>query len=433
MLEQKVAERTAQLETQVKQLSAISFITQMVASTRDPQAALEIVAREMVNLFDAHSSGIALRSENKKELTVVVHYSRDNNAISTVGTIIPLAENPATREVIETGKTIVVHQPQMNYLTETSHEIQPERQTVCLMILPLLARGQVIGAIGVDTIESDRKFTTDELMLAEVVAAQLAGIIQNVKSVDADLQQAYGRLKELDKLKSSFIGIITHELRSPFVAADLSIQLLYRYLDRGMHSELLNQIKRLDQELIEGRRMIDSLISFASLMSKQGHLFLEATDIESLTRDAIRHLVQIMEARQIEISLDFAPELSAVYLDQQRISEAIHHLVHNAIKFNRRGGTVKVSCRAEASEIIFRVEDTGIGIPPEKLDTIWQAFAQTVDDVQRGVEGLGLGLALVKSAVEAHGGTISVKSTVDKGSIFEFRLPLRSDHKAQGT
>jgi adenylate cyclase len=424
-LEKKVAERTAQLETQLKRLEKLNFITQMVASAHDTQSALEIVAREMVHLLNARNSGIALLNEDRTELAVVADYSADPEEPSRVGIVLPLAGNPASAQVVNTGHSILIRQPQTSNLTESVHDILRAYQTECLLILPLLARGQVIGTIGIDTNEPGREFSPDEIMLAEMVAVQIAGVIQNVRLFDQDLQQAYQQLKELDDLKSSFIGVITHELRSPFVAADLSVQLLYRYAERGMLAEVLDQIKRLDEELAEGRRMIDSIISFAALMSKQGELFLEETDIETLTRETTTPLEKLVEARQIRLIFKFNPTLPQIYLDQQRMGEAIHHLIHNAIKFNRQGGLVEVDCWPRDSRIFFRVKDTGRGIPTSKLATIWQAFAQAADDVQRGMEGVGLGLALVKSAVEAHGGEVSAMSKLNVGSTFGFWLPIK--------
>jgi adenylate cyclase len=424
-LEEKVVERTAQLEARVKQLESLNFITQMVASAHDTQSALEIVAKEMVHLLNARNSGIALLNEERTALTVVADYSQNPEEPSRVGIILPLAGNPSSSQVVNTGQSMVISQPQTSPWTESIHDVLRIYRTECLMILPLLARGQVIGTIGIDTDTEDREFSQDEVMLAEMVAIQIAGILQNVRLFDKDLQQAYQQLKELDRLKTSFIGVITHELRSPFVAADLSVQLLYRYAERHMFDEVLDQIKRLDQELGEGRRMIDTIISFASLMSKQGELFLEETNIEVLTRDTTAPLEKIVEARQINLSFNFSPSLPKVYVDQQRISEAIHHLIHNAIKFNRQGGSVEVSCWPRDSKIFFRVKDTGRGIPANKLATIWQAFTQAADDVQRGLEGVGLGLALVKSAVEAHGGEVSAMSKVNIGSTFGFWIPVK--------
>ena len=425
-LEQKVAARTVQLETQVKQLASVNFITQMVASARDTTTALETVAREMVHLFGVRSSGITLLNEARTELQVVAFFTQDPSEPSVIGTIIPLQGNPASAQVVETGKSIVIRDPQESHLTEASHDMLRERKIEYMMILPLLAKGQVIGTIGLDANQPGYEFSSDEVLLAEVLAAQLAGIIQNVRSFDEDIQRAYEQLQDLDRLKSSFIGVITHELRSPFVAANLSVQLLYRYLEAGMYDELLDQIKRLDEELVEGHQMINTLISFASLMSKQGDLFLEETDLATLAEDATFPLARLVEARHIKLTYDFSPDLPKVYIDQQRISEAIHHLVHNAIKFNKIGGSVKITGYATSSKVIFEVKDTGEGVSPEKFGTIWNAFSQTADAVQRGLEGLGLGLALVKAAIEAHGGKVTVVSKVGQGSIFGFWLPVTS-------
>ncbi|MCB0167916.1 MAG: HAMP domain-containing histidine kinase, partial [Anaerolineae bacterium] len=184
--------------------------------------------------------------------------------------------------------------------------------------------------------------------------------------------------------------------------------------------------KRLDEELVEGHQMINTLISFASLMSKQGDLFLEETDLATLAQDATSHLARLVEARHIDLTYEFTADLPQVYIDQQRISEALHHLVHNAIKFNTIGGSVKIVGYATSSRVIVEVKDTGEGVPSEKLGTIWNAFSQTADAVQRGLEGLGLGLALVKAAVEAHGGKVTVISKVGQGSTFGFWLPIKS-------
>src|SRR5688572_17654880 len=125
--------------------------------------------------------------------------------------------------------------------------------------------------------------------------------------------------------------------------------------------------------------MIESVISFASLMIKQGDLFLEETDIAALAREITTPLQKMATARNITLAFHFPANLPHIRLDQQRIGEAIYHLVHNALKFNQNGGSVIVSCRSIGSHLLFKVDDTGSGIPPEKLISIWDAFIQTVD------------------------------------------------------
>jgi signal transduction histidine kinase len=180
-LQEQVAHRTAQLEARVVQLAALNRITQTVASVRDLHTALEIVAREMGQLLNASHTGIALLNLAHTELKVVTEYTRDAADSHTVGIVIPLAGNLSSAQVIQTGQSIVLSQAQLTPQTEPTYHLMYSRQVQSLLIVPLLARGEVIGTIGVLTDETGRKFTPVEVTLAETVAGQIAGAIENAQ------------------------------------------------------------------------------------------------------------------------------------------------------------------------------------------------------------------------------------------------------------
>jgi signal transduction histidine kinase len=253
---------------------------------------------------------------------------------------------------------------------------------------------------------------------------QLARIFQRMAG---EVRAREEGLKQQNKVKSAFIGVITHELRSPFVSAALSVELLQRYVENKMFDELKEQVQQLDQELSSGRRMINTVISFANLVHQRGNLNRHPLDFESLVREAVKPLLKFALSRQVELRLDLPAENPPISVDKEQLREAIYHLVHNAIKFNQEGGSVWISSALTDEALTFEVSDTGVGLPSEKLETIWEAFTQTADDVQRGIEGLGLGLALVKLSVEGHGGHVMVNSQPNEGSTFGFCLPLNSD------
>ncbi|NTW97285.1 MAG: hybrid sensor histidine kinase/response regulator, partial [Oscillochloris sp.] len=264
----------------------------------------------------------------------------------------------------------------------------------------------------------------DPASLASVVEredalGQLARVFTTMAhEIDARERQ----LKQESRFKSALIGKITHELRSPFVSVGFSAQLLQRYAERHMLAEVLSEARQLDRQLAEGRQMIDGVITYASLASKLTAPRAERTDIAALIRESTAPLQRMAETREVTLSYMIAEPLPTITVDHEQLSEAIHHLVHNAIKFNRAGGQVRLSCQASDGYLTLLVEDNGPGIEPEKLETIWDAFAQSSDDVQRGVDGLGLGLALVSCIVKAHRGALLARSTLGKGSIFGFRL-----------
>jgi len=173
-----------QAESQSRQMAALNRVAQAVTSTLDLQTVLEIAAREMVQLLDARSVGIALLNDDKSEVRVVAYYSRSDEP-SAVGLMIPVEGNLATQQVIETGQPILIPDAQNTPLqNEYTRAVFRARNTQCILILPLLARGEVIGTIGPDTDQPDRVFTPEEIQLAQTITNQLAGVIENARLFD---------------------------------------------------------------------------------------------------------------------------------------------------------------------------------------------------------------------------------------------------------
>ena len=119
-----------------------------------------------------------------------------------------------------------------------------------------------------------------------------------------------------------------------------------------------------------------------------------------------------------------APICPLIYGDRERLEDAVRHLMHNAIKFNRPGGSVEVRYAIEGEMAVIEVADSGRGIPADRLPDLGTPFMQLADPVKRGVEGVGLGLSLVTYVVQAHGGELAVESELDVGSTFTIRLPI---------
>jgi signal transduction histidine kinase len=239
-------------------------------------------------------------------------------------------------------------------------------------------------------------------------------------------QEVYAREQQLardNRVKAAFIDVISHELRSPFASAALSVELLRKYAERRMVDELQEQIEQVNKELGQGRQLIDTILAFARQVGKGAQLIITQTDFAELVRETIAPLALLARRRQLQLTHDLAPQMPAVFVDRERMSETVYHLLHNAIKFTRPGGMIEIKCWADASQTRFQVKDTGCGIPAERLATMWDAWDQNSDRVRRGVEGLGLGLALVKSTVEAHRGKVSASSTLGQGSTFGFSIP----------
>ena len=185
-LQDQVTQHTAQLQKRIEELAVLNRITQSVAGVHDLNTALEIVAQELVHLFKVRNSGIALLNPARTALTIVAEYSERPEHRGTIGIVIPVIDNPSSARVIETGRPVVVAEAQTNPLTAPIHDLMQRRGTQALMIVPLLARGEVIGTIGMATDQTGREFTPAEVSLAETIAGQIAGAIDNARLFETE-------------------------------------------------------------------------------------------------------------------------------------------------------------------------------------------------------------------------------------------------------
>ncbi|MBN1581286.1 MAG: HAMP domain-containing histidine kinase [Anaerolineae bacterium] len=305
------------------------------------------------------------------------------------------------------------------------------------LFVPLRSRGQLIGIFALGQKKGGKAYEADEIEFLIEVANRSGYTLDNARLFDymrtlnavfdrlyTDLDEVNRRLQEMDKLKSAFISVITHELRSPLVGIDFSLQLLKRQEWDKLAPEQQEPIRDIDNGFGQLKSMIDNLVAFAAFLSKQGELRKEEIDFALVLQETIAPLEMMAQTRQMVLRVQMPDRLPCIWADKERISEAMYHLVHNAIKFNRPQGQIEISCAADQEVIRFQVTDTGSGVEAEKLETIWDSFSQSADTLRRGVEGLGLGLALVKYIVSAHGGEVWANSRPNQGSTFGFQIPL---------
>ncbi len=305
--------------------------------------------------------------------------------------------------------------------------------------LPIRVMGQIIGVLALGRKRSRDPYLESDMAYLAALADQTGVALQNARlfselhvanqqlvDLNVDLEHANEQLQDLDRLKSAFIGVITHELRSPFAALDFSMQLIQKY---GLEHLLPDQRDQLDQlagGLKRAETMINNLITFAAFLSKQGQLRMAPVDMGQIAQETLKTLEPMALKRNISMALEIAEGLSRVDGDRERLSDAIHHLVHNAIKFNREGGSVTLVCHPAPEHVVIEVSDTGVGIPQDQLPHMWDDFTQMADPLRRGAEGLGLGLPLVKYVVKAHNGQVWARSRVGEGSTFGFSVPVKS-------
>ncbi|MCW3099694.1 MAG: Alginate biosynthesis sensor protein KinB [Chthonomonadaceae bacterium] len=228
-------------------------------------------------------------------------------------------------------------------------------------------------------------------------------------------------LRELDRLKTEFIGVASHELRTPVTSLQLSVQLLEEGAVGALTPEQCEIVSAQKEDLERLERMMGDLLDITRLEAGVTPPRVEIVLPQILVKTAVNAVATQAERQGLALSAEVLPRVPAVRADAGQIQRVLLNLLNNAIRHTSSGGAITVSATAVGKQVVLTVKDTGSGIPAEYLPKIFDRFVQ-VPGATRG--GAGLGLSIAKTIIEAHGGTIIAESAPGQGSKFQFSLPI---------
>ena len=236
------------------------------------------------------------------------------------------------------------------------------------------------------------------------------------------LDQLYGEAQRVIDAREEILRIVAHDLRSPLNTISMATSLL---LDMpASEADLAKRLKIIKRSGEAMDRLIQDLLSVTTIEAGRLSIAPRKLKVDDLFQDALEMLESIAREKSITLKVDRAADLPPVRGDAARVLQVFSNLVGNAVKFTPEGGIITLSAARADNRIYCTIADTGPGIPPEDLPRIFGKFWQSKRGDRRGV---GLGLAIARGIVEAHGGTITVRSEVGRGSVFTFSLPVWSE------
>lgn len=288
---------------------------------------------------------------------------------------------------------------------------------------PILLGQALIDLKLLERAELDQAVTEQIIQLRSALQAANRTLEHRVEERTAELQKALERVSELSQLKSNFIANISHELRTPLTHIKGYLELLIteslgKITDEQCHALQISQQSTGKLEaLIEDLIMV-SLASRGELSIKQ-----ENVDIGRLANLAIKSHENQAQERSVNLHAMIDENMPLAQADSQKIAWVLNQLVDNGVKFTPSNGRVLVSIKREGENlIVVSVTDTGIGIPSNRLEDIFEPFHQLDSSTTRRYGGTGLGLSLVRQIIEAHGSMLEVQSVEGRGSTFKFPL-----------
>jgi len=236
------------------------------------------------------------------------------------------------------------------------------------------------------------------------------------------LIQDLTELRSLHTMRREMVGNISHEFRTPLAGIKAMVETLQDGAvdDREAAKDFLS---RIEAEVDRMTQLVAELTELSRIETGKAELKLELVNLNMIVEEVIAQLTPQAERQNLSLEMTLADDLPATPVDKERIRQVMVNLIHNAIKFNRPGGSIRTTTKQSEGSVVVEISDTGTGIAKDDLPQIFERFYKA--DKSRTGQGSGMGLAIAKHIVEAHGGNIWVQSEEGKGSTFSFSLPLK--------
>ena len=414
----RAEEQTMQLNLE---LAALSAIAQTVSQSLDIEETLNAALDKTLEILNIENAGILLMNEDRGRLIlrsyrgISDHLAESFSPIKVgrgnLGYVAQSGEPLFLESLLNTGDS----------MHENMEIITSEYQLESAMLLPLKARGNVLGVMFAAT-RDKRIFTPEERSLLTTISHQISTAIENIQLLEATSQAM--AMEKTDRLRSAFLASISHEIRTPLTSikgiASTLVQPDVEW-DANIQKEFLETINKESDRLVH---IVTDVLDMSKLETGAMKLCRDWVSFERIINELSVVLSNITLEHAVELNL--ADDLPVIFVDQVRIGQVITNLIENAVAHSPCNSAITIEASVSEDSLVVRVTDNGEGIPIEEIERIFDIFYRIEDNTKRRLSGSGLGLAICRGIVEVHGGMIWAESDgPGKGATVCFTIPLQ--------
>ncbi len=412
------AQLLEQAEQMADDMSLIYNAGRTISSSLEWDKAIQSIAQGMALAVSGTSSLIysyepfTHRAQLQSIYSVTLSPEKEN--LPAIGTHWDFSRYASVRQAVKENRLVTL------YADETDQEDEKqwlqELGTRAAAITPLTAQGEVIGIAVLLKSRPPYRYAASEVFVAESLSSQAASVLRQAL--------LYTEISALENLKSEMIRMASHDLRSPIANATGYLELLEMELQNIKTEDMVIFMDSIRRSLKSMGNLVDNLLTLERVESQRNQPW-ETLRFDDLIRAVFDELLASANLKRQQMLLDVLPGNYEVRGHRTQLQQAVANLVSNAVKYTPDEGRVTVRLEPEGEVgLHFVVIDTGYGIPEDRQERIFQRFYRAKQPGTEHISGTGLGLSLVKTVVERHGGEVYFTSQFGEGSRFGFRLPV---------
>lgn len=424
-----------ELDKKITGLYTLHELGKKISSTFNIEDLFTLITQPLVFKLGFSKALIMLKDETSNTLLVKTSVGYSDAELRRIEK--ELNNGPITSPLLKKGSFSLVNSD----LEKIEHEdvLSDIFKTESFLTVPIVAKDEGIGFILMGNASTYTKVTEGDVELMSILASQIGTSIENTKlymelsSSHRDLERRVNErtlelarlneeLKRLNKVKSDFVSAVSHELRTPLTSIKGYASILMTGKLGPVSPVQKERLEKINSHSNNLTHLINNLLDIARIESGRVQMEIKEVVIKDLLDSIIDTITPQIKEKNISLKINIKTDATKIKADQGQIERVFLNLLSNAVKFTPGKGTIVISAVDKNGSVEFSVEDTGIGIPKQDLEKVFEEFFRSDNALSQEIKGTGLGLSLVKKIIEAHNGRIWVESELGKGTKFSFTI-----------